>query len=244
MKEKMSLKGRTIIVTGGARGVGKILELAAAGTGADVVVHYGASKGEAQATAEEIRSLGVQAFLLQADLNKPQEAAGFIERAQEFGPLFALVNSAAIFERLDWKSTTLEAWNRHLMVNLTAPFLLSQAFANALGGARGRIINIVDWRWQRPGADHLPYAISKSALAALTQSLAMGMAPDITVNALALGAILPPSDGAAKPDILLGVPARRWAAPQEVADAIRFLLTGPEYITGEIIYVDGGEHLL
>ena len=129
--------------------------------------------------------------------------------------------------------------------NLTAPFLLSQAFARSLSpAAQGRIINIVDWRWLRPGADHLPYAVSKSALAALTQALAIALSPRITVNALALGAILPPSDGGLKADILQSIPARRWATSQEVEDALTFLLEGPAYITGEIIYVDGGEHLL
>lgn len=241
----MPLKGKTIIVTGGARRVGRVLALAAARTGANVVVHYGHAQNDAESTAKEIRALGVKAFLLQADLNDPKAAAELIARAAECGELFALVNSAAIFERCDWENTTLEAWNRHLMINLTAPFLLSQAFAKTLGpDSLGRIINIVDWRWQRPGADHLPYAISKSGLAALTQTLAVALAPRITVNALALGAALPPSDGASTTGILQSVPAGRWAGLDEVGDALTFLLEGPAYITGEILYVDGGRHLI
>jgi pteridine reductase len=108
----------------------------------------------------------------------------------------------------------------------------------------GRIVNILDWRALRPGRDHLPYTISKSALAALTQSLAAALAPQITVNALALGAILPPSDGSDTTGLLQFVPVRRWASLDEVDEALLFLLEGPAYITGEILHVDGGRHLV
>ena len=157
-------------------------------------------------------------MILQADLDDPQQAAGLIPRALEHGPLFALVNNASIFEPLTWDKTSLESWERHLRVNLTAPFLLSQAFARSLPeGASGRIVNLLDWRALRPGADHLPYTISKAALAALTQSLAVALAPRVTVNGLALGAILPPSDGGATKAVLENVPARRWAELDEVS---------------------------
>ena len=135
--------------------------------------------------------------------------------------------------------------NRHLMVNLMAPFLLSQAFAQSLSlGDSGRIVNMLDWRSLRPGPDHFPYTISKSALAALTRSLAVALAPQITVNGLALGAILPPSDGAMTGNILDNVPVHRWAILEEVGQALVFLLDGPAYVTGEILHVDGGRHLV
>ena len=108
----------------------------------------------------------------------------------------------------------------------------------------GRIINLLDWRALQPGPDHLPYTISKSALAALTRSLAVALAPQINVNGLALGAILPPSGGITDPNILNRVPARRWANLEEVSQALVFLLNGPAYVTGEILHVDGGRHLL
>jgi Dehydrogenases with different specificities (related to short-chain alcohol dehydrogenases) len=155
------------------------------------------------------------------------------------------VNSAAIFEPLSFNETTYEEWERHIAINLTAPFLLSQAFAKQVPeNEHGRIVNIVDWRALRPAADHFPYTISKAALAALTQSLAVALAPRITVNGLALGAILPPSDEAANNNIIKNVPAGRWSEAKEVEDALLFLLTGPTYITGEIIHVDGGRHLI
>ncbi|MDX9864376.1 MAG: SDR family oxidoreductase, partial [Anaerolineaceae bacterium] len=110
-------------------------------------------------------------------------------------------------------------------------------------GEEGRIINLLDWRALRPGPDHLPYSISKSALAALTHSLAAALAPQITVNGLALGAVLPPADGSPAQNILNKVPSGRWASLEEVNQALIFLLKGPAYITGEILYVDGGRHL-
>jgi NAD(P)-dependent dehydrogenase (short-subunit alcohol dehydrogenase family) len=159
--------------------------------------------------------------------------------------LFALVNNASVFEPQGWEDTSLELWNRSLAVNLTAPFLLSQAFARSLEpGRNGRIINLIDWRALRPGPDHLPYTISNSALAALTHSLAIALAPRITVNGLALGAILPPSNGAPAKVNLEQIPAHRWAKLEEVGQALVFLLDGPAYITGEIIHIDGGRHLV
>jgi NAD(P)-dependent dehydrogenase (short-subunit alcohol dehydrogenase family) len=237
------LSGKTVLITGAARRLGRLFALACARAGASVVIHHSNSKEEAEEVRQEINGLGRQAWVFQADFNDPGQAGSLIRLINESTPLFALVNSAAIFDSLSLEATSLEAWQQHLQINLTAPFLLSQAFARqAQPGAR--IVNILDWRALRPGADHLPYTISKSALAALTQSLAIALAPDITVNGLALGAILPPSDGNRNPDILKNVPLRRWANENEVEEALLFLLTCPPYITGEIIHVDGGRHLV
>ena len=237
------LNGKTILVTGSAKRVGRIFALACAHAGADVVVHHGHSEEEAEDTRDAITKLGRQAWVIQADLNDPAQAGNLIPLINESTPLHGLVNSAAIFESLSLENTSLENWQEHLQINLTTPFLLSQAFAKqAPDGAR--IVNILDWRALRPGADHFPYTISKAALAAMTRSLAVALAPRIIVNGLALGAILPPSDGKAREDIIKNVPAGRWAEEQEVEQALLFALTGPAYITGEIIHVDGGRHLV
>lgn len=237
------LNGKTILVTGSAKRVGRIFALACAHAGADVVVHHGHSEEEAEDTRDAITKLGRQAWVIQADLNDPAQAGNLIPLINESTPLHGLVNSAAIFESLFLENTSLENWQEHLQINLTTPFLLSQAFAKqAPDGAR--IVNILDWRALRPGADHFPYTISKAALAAMTRSLAVALAPRIIVNGLALGAILPPSDGKARADIIKNVPAGRWAEEQEVEQALLFALTGPAYITGEIIHVDGGRHLV
>ncbi|MBN1451072.1 MAG: SDR family oxidoreductase [Anaerolineales bacterium] len=241
----MTLHGKTVLITGAAKRIGRALALAVARAGGDVVIHYGSSEDEAKSARAEIEALGRKAILLQADLADADQVTRLMALASEQGPLFALVNNAAIFEPLRWDNTSLEDWNRHMMINLTAPFLLSQAFARTLSGEdRGRIVNLLDWRALRPGTDHLPYTISKSGLAALTQSMAVALAARVTVNGLALGAILPPSDGGAAKHVLDRVPAGRWANLWEVEQALLFLLEGPDYITGEIIHVDGGRHLV
>lgn len=241
----MNLMGKTVLITGGARRVGRIIALAVAAAGADVILHHHDSAQEAARVAESIRSLGRQAWILQADLQDAAQAADLVERACAVSQVDALVNNAALFGPNDARSTTLELWQQHLAVNLTAPFLLSQAFASQIPPEmEGRILNILDWRALRPGSDHFAYTISKAALAALTRSLAATYAPHILVNGLALGAILPPSEQANPDKILQAVPAARWANPDEVGASVVFLLSGPSYITGEILHLDGGRHLL
>ncbi len=243
---KKSLEGKTVLVTGGARRVGRLFALACGRAGANVIIHHGNSAQEALDLKEEIESFGPQAWSLPSDLSNADEVSRLIYRANEFSPLYALINSAAIFETLSFQETKLKDWERHLSINLTAPFLLSQAFAKQIPeNEKGRIVNILDWRALRPGADHFPYTITKSALAAMTKSLAVALAPHITVNGLALGAVLPPADNlSASEKIVESVPAKRWSEAGEVEDALLFLLSGPAYITGEIIHVDGGRHLI
>lgn len=231
------------MITGAARRVGKIFALACARAGADVVIHHGHSEEEAEKVRDEITSLGRRAWVFKADLNDPSQAKGLIPRINESTPLHGLVNSAAIFESLSLENTSMEDWQEHLAINLTAPFLLSQAFARQAPDG-GRIVNILDWRALRPAADHFPYTVSKAALASMTRSLAVALAPKVIVNGLALGAILPPSDGRAAPEITKSIPAGRWAEKQEVEQALLFLLTCPTYITGEIVHLDGGRHLV
>ena len=239
----LPLKNKSILVTGAARRIGRIFALACAQAGADVVIHHGHSDAEAETVRHEIKGLGRKAWIFKADLSDPSQAQDLVAQIGESTPLHGLVNSAAIFEPLSLDQTKLEDWQKHISINLTAPFLLSQAFArHARDG--GRIVNILDWRALRPGADHFPYTISKASLAAMTKSLAVALAPAIPVNGLALGAILPPADGAANAEIIKNVPMKRWAEESEIEQALIFLLTCPAYITGEIIHVDGGRHLV
>ena len=237
------LHGKTILITGAARRLGRAFALACAHAGADIVIHHGHSDSDAGTLRDEITGLGRLAWVFQADLSDSSQAQSLIPLINESTPLHGLVNSAAIFESLTLDSTSIQDWERHLATNLTAPFLLSQAFARQ-AEAGSRIVNILDWRALRPGTDHFPYTVSKSALAAMTRSLALALAPKVTVNGLALGAILPPSDGNANPDIIKNIPMKRWAQAGEVEQALIFLLTCPAYITGEIIHVDGGRHLV
>lgn len=239
-----NLHGKTILITGAAKRVGKIFSLACANAGANVIIHHGHSPDEAHQLRDEINaSSRASAWVLKCDLSLPDSVSQLITQANEISPLYALVNSASIFENLSFQNTTLENWQKHFAINLTAPFLLSQAFAKHV--THGRIVNILDWRALRPAADHFPYTITKSALASMTKSLAVALAPNIIVNGLALGAILPPADSSSdKNKIVENVPAKRWAETKEVEQALLFLLTCPEYITGEIIHLDGGRHLI
>lgn len=248
----MSLKGKTILITGAARRVGKYLALTVAQAGGNVIIHHAHSPDAARQTASEVEHFGVRAWTLEADFSQPETVQPLLEHAARLSPLYGLVNSASIFEPLSAAQTSLAQWQKHMNINLTAPFLLSQAFAACCyeedEAITRRIVNIVDWRALRPAADHFPYTISKAALAALTRSLAAAYAPRITVNGMALGAVLPPSDmeltAEREQSILKNVPAGRWARLEEVGQALLFLLDGPEYITGEILHIDGGRHLL
>jgi NAD(P)-dependent dehydrogenase (short-subunit alcohol dehydrogenase family) len=242
---ELALEGKVVLVTGGARRIGRALALGSARAGADVVIHYCHSAEEAEGAKREIESMGRRAWTLQADFQEPAGIPKLLERAAGLAPLFGLVNSAAIFEAREFQDTSIGDWQRNLAVNLTAPYLLTQSFARQLApGQTGRVVNILDWRALRPEAGHLAYTISKAGLAALTRSLALALAPSINVNGLALGAILPPQGGPAESHILDSIPAGRWGQLTEVEDALIFLLSGPSYVTGEIIHVDGGRHLV
>lgn len=240
----MSMENKTVLITGGARRLGREFALEAAKAGANIILHHSQSPREAQMTVEEIRKLNVTCKIVVADfrdLEKTQKGMGEVFRKDQID---ILVNSAAIFEPVKFAQTSLGQWQDHLAVNLTAPFLLSQMFAKHCEGRQGRIINLLDWRALRPGRDHFPYTISKAALASMTECLALNLAPNIQVNALALGAILPPSDGNKDDGIIRMVPAQRWAELDELRQAFLFLLDGPSFITGEIIHLDGGRHLV
>jgi len=237
------LENKTVLITGAARRLGRKFALACAQAGANIVIHHAHSESDAETLRDEINRLDRQVWIFQADLSDSSQTRNLIPLINRSTPIHYLINNAAIFESLMFDSTSLDNWNNHFNINLTAPFLLSQAFA-AQAQEGSRIINILDWRALRPGADHFPYTISKSALAAMTKSMAVALAPKITVNGLALGAILPPADGNINPEITKTIPMQRWAKGGEVEQASLFLLTCPPYINGEIIHVDGGRHLI
>lgn len=241
----MDFSGKTILITGSAKRLGREMALDLANHGANIVIHYSKSQVEAREVADLIRSNGNKAWIIQSDLTDPLEAEQLVPQAWEFAPLDGIINNAAIFPFEEWHDTTLEIWQRTLALNLTAPFLLSKSFAEKLTGTEtGHVLNILDWRALRPGKDHLAYTVSKSALAALTLSLAQSFAPRIAVNALALGAILPPIGNIpTAEDIIPKIPLKRWASMEELGAAVRFLLSTTPDITGSIIHLDGGRHL-
>jgi len=242
----MKLAGRVAIVTGGAVRLGKALVLALAEQGVRVIVHYAHSAGPAQETVSTVERLGSEAVAVQADLSQFGAAQGVIRQAVDaFGQVDILVNSAAIFEPGRWDDTTEANWDRHFAINLKSPFFLSQAFGQQLDeGQRGHIVNIADWRAVRPGADHVAYTLTKAGLVAMTKSLALALAPQIQVNAIAPGLILPPPDADESfvERKAAHIPVRRPGSPDEVARTLLFLLRS-DFVTGEMVFVTGGEHL-
>lgn len=242
-----SLAGRTALVTGGARRIGNHLVRILAGQGVGVVVHYRQSVDEAEATVKAIKDRGGEAWSLQANLADPAAAMELVERAMDLAgrPLDILVNNASVFEQGGLDQTDPDKWARAQNINLRAPFLLSKYFARHLPeDCKGNIINMNDFRASRPGADHFAYTVSKVGLQGMTRSLALGLAPRIRVNELALGAVLPP-EGAAG-DYLHAlkeeIPTRLFPSLDEVSRALLFLLENPS-LTGQTLYIDGGRHL-
>jgi NAD(P)-dependent dehydrogenase (short-subunit alcohol dehydrogenase family) len=242
----MELVDKVAIVTGGAVRLGRALALALAEQGARVVVHYGSSTASAKGVVAEIEALGSQAVTVQADLSRPGEVGSVLESAlSHFGRVDILVNNAAVFEPGQWDDTTEANWDRHFAINLKSPFFLSQAFAAQFERDRhGHIVNIADWRAVRPGPDYIAYTLTKAALVAMTKSLALALAPNIQVNAIAPGLILPPpgQDQAHLEAKAARIPAQRTGSPSEVARTLVFLLRS-DFVTGDLVYVTGGEHL-
>lgn len=238
------LNGKTVLITGAARRIGALIARAAADAGADLIIHSNQSIKDASQLAAEIKDKERVVNLVSSNFSDSEKTEEFARGVFKKFPVDILVNNAAVFENLSFQETTLERWQNHLEVNLTAPFLLSKSFAEELPPEKkGRIVNIVDWRALRPRADHFPYTISKAGLVALTYALAASLAPRIAVNAVAFGAIMPPTDGTKAEKFLSHIPSSRLATPEEVAQTLLFLMAGPEYITGEVIYLDGGRHL-
>ncbi|HEV8339222.1 MAG TPA: SDR family NAD(P)-dependent oxidoreductase [bacterium] len=241
----MELAGSVAVVTGGAKRLGRAIVLALAERGARVLVHYGRSADAAAETAAEARRRGGEGDPFHADLADEGAVRTVIPAArQRFGPVDILINSASIFERGSFANTTSEAWDRHFMVNLKAPFLLSQDFAAQVEpGRTGKIVNMGDWRGFRPGTDHFAYTITKVGLHGLTKATALALAPRIQVNELGLGAILEPPEGADMSKIIARVPAGRLGGEEPVVTALLFLLQ-EDFITGETLVVDGGRSLV
>jgi NAD(P)-dependent dehydrogenase (short-subunit alcohol dehydrogenase family) len=240
-----SLSGQTVLITGAARRLGHSMSLAVAGAGANVVIHYNHSKQEAEELAAQIQQLGQTAYLVCSDLSTVKGVVDLCEQAFSIASVTALVNNASIFSPEPFIDTTLLSWQDHLQVNLTTPYLISQYFArNYQSDSMGKIINMLDWRALRPGKDHFAYTVTKSALAAMTQSMALSLAPRIAVNAIALGALLPPENEVPNPSILDKVPMKRWAKLNELDSLLIYLLSGPVSLTGQIIHLDGGRNLI
>jgi NAD(P)-dependent dehydrogenase (short-subunit alcohol dehydrogenase family) len=243
----MELSGKVALVTGGAHRVGRAIALALANEGTNVLVHYGGSAAAAEQTVAEIAALGVEADEAQADLSQPEQVERLFGALRErFGRLDVLVNSAASFRQHDFLEATVEDWQQVMQVNLRAPFLCSQHAARLMledGG--GVIVNIADLFGMTPRRSFPLHSISKAGLIMLTRVSALSLGPDIRVNAIAPGAILPPAshDLAAWDRMGKVLPVKRTGDPRHVGEAVVYLAKN-DFITGHVLVVDGGESLL
>ena len=226
--------------------LGRAIGLALAGAGFDVAIHCNASTAAAEATATDIHALGRRTTILQANLANEAETAMLLGRAQAaLGPVGVLVNNASTFERDEWNDTTRETWDSHMEPNLRAPFVLMQAFAKALPEtAEGAIINMIDQRVWSLTPHFMSYTLSKAGLWALTQSMALALAPRIRVNAIGPGPALPNTrqTQAQFDRQAASMPLGRGTTPEEVGQAALAILSLPA-MTAQMIALDGGQHM-
>jgi pteridine reductase len=243
----MELLGRTALVTGAAKRVGRAIALAMAGRGMDIVVHYKNSAPEARATGLAVEGLGRRAVVVQADLAQQEEVEALADRAtRAFGKIDVLVNSAALFYRTPLEKITAQDWEQFLRVNLTGPFLLARRVGLEMRRrGEGKIINVADVAGIAPWAEFLPYSVSKGALITLTKGLAKALAPEVQVNAVAPGSVLLPEEYGDKEReaIVRATLLKRIGNPADVANTVLFLLEGSDFITGQVVVVDGGRSI-
>ncbi len=238
-----SLEGTTVLVTGAARRIGRAVALAVAARGASVVVHYFRSQDAAVTLVGELQALGVRAYALEADLAVPEETEDLVARArQRAGRLDAIVNNASIFRPEALDSAALDHLVRDVTVNAWAPFVLTRALARQSVG--GKVVNLLDARLAGLDVAHAGYFLSKHLLAVITRLTAVAFAPDLLVNAVAPGLILPPpgEDEAYLARLAQRLPLERHGRPEDIARTVVFLLES-DFITGQVIFVDGGQHL-
>jgi len=237
---------RVALVTGGALRLGRAIALALAGQGFAIAVHCNTSRDAAEATAAEVRALGVGAVVLQADLAREGEVVGLVAAAAAaLGPVGVLVNNASMFERDEWDDATRASWDRHMEPNLRAPFVLAQEFARALpADAEGVVLNMIDMRVWSLTPHFVSYTVSKAGLWALTRSLALALAPRVRVVAIGPGpALANARQSQAQFERQAGsTPLRRGSSAEEVAQAALALIALPS-VTGQMLALDGGQHL-
>lgn len=238
------LSGRTALVTGAAKRVGNAIAIGLAKQGANVVIHYGKSEEEAKSLRQELVRLGVKSWLVKADLSDPESCEKLIEKAHESSDeIDILVNNASIFSPNSIHNVTFEDVKLNLLVNAWTPFLLSRYFSERT--ENGRIVNILDTRIIGYDFDNFAYYLSKRMLEILTKSMALKLAPKITVNGVAPGLILTPEgkDYSYLEQKKDTVPLKKYGAVSNIVETVLFLLRN-DFVTGEIIHVDGGKHLI
>ena len=238
---ELPLKGKKAVVTGAARRIGRTLALTLARAGADIAITYRGSRNEAQRTVEEIQAHGVRAFGVNCDVRSEASVAEAIAQAiGHLGGLDVLVNNAGAFQTEELEKISVEQWDAMFETNTRGPFLVAKACLPELRKARGRIVNIGSLGGLHPWATHGHYCTSKAALHMLSQTMAKAWAPEISVNCVAPGMIVSGEVDPAYEHFAQKTPMRRNGRAEDVASAVLFFATGPHFITGQLMAVDGG----
>ncbi|MFQ5589253.1 MAG: SDR family oxidoreductase [Nitrospiria bacterium] len=234
---------KTAMITGGAKRLGYHMALLLAGDGFDIALHCNTSLKEAETTRHAIETRGRRCLLLPGDLTDAAIYDTLIDTAcEKLGPLSVLINNASVFEKSDFARVSPADFDQNIQLHLKAPFFLSQAFAKQC--EKGAIINMLDTRVENHDTAYFAYTLSKKALKELTLMSAKTLAPKIRVNGVCPGAILPPENtGEETLHIVAGkTPMKRPGGVHDILNAVRYL-TQSDYVTGEILYVDGGARL-
>ena len=246
---EISLQGHVVVVTGGARRLGRAVAFACAAAGAEVAITYRSSRNEATETVAELEKAapGRRFAAYPCEVSAPAEVHLLASSViRDFGFVSDLVNSAAIFRRTPFAELTEGDFNDHIASNLKGPYLTCKTFGDLfLARGAGSIVNFGDIYGERPLANYLPYCISKAGVLMLTRSVAKALAPNVRCNCICPGTILAPSetqDGAGEAPVGR-IPFGRMGTPEEIAETVVFLLGGPAFITGVILPVDGGQIL-
>ncbi len=242
----MELQDRVALVTGAGRRLGRAMAAALAGRGMSVAIHHHASSRGAHELKEEIVGAGGKAACFEADLTNAAAARALPDQVlRAFGRLDVLVNSAAVMHRLRFEETTPDQRDAIQNLNLRAVFFCTQGAAPALRAAGGKVVNLADLAGLEPWPAFAAHSISKAGVVMLTQVLARSLAPEVTVNAIAPGAVLVPEeyDADERERLARATPLRRLGAPADVISALLYLLEGGDFVTGEVLVVDGGRRI-
>jgi 3-oxoacyl-[acyl-carrier protein] reductase/pteridine reductase len=235
------LTGKTALVTGAAKRIGRAIAMALAASGANVAITYLGSQSEAEETVRDLAAFDVDAFAVRTDLRDPESIRESVAAVvEEFGSLDILVNNAGVFASAALESITVEQWDHMFATNTRAPFLVAQTAYPHLRAAGGRIINIGSLGGVHPWATHAHYCTSKAALHMLSQTMAKAWAPEISVNCVAPGMIVQGEVGEAYVHFAERTPMQRNGTAEDVAAAVVFFATAPHFITGQLLAVDGG----
>jgi 3-oxoacyl-[acyl-carrier protein] reductase/pteridine reductase len=235
------LAGKTALVTGAAKRIGRAIALTLAGSGANVAITYLGSQAEAEQTVRDLAELDVEALAVRCDLKDPQSIEETVASViEEFGHLDLLVNNAGIFESATLEAITVDQWDAMFATNTRAPFLMAKAAHSHLRAAQGRIINIGSLGGLHPWPTHGHYCTSKAALHMVSKTMAKAWAPEISVNCIAPGMIVQGEIDEAYQHFARKTPMQRNGTANDVAAAALFFATAPHFITGQLLAVDGG----